>query len=105
MRGGMAHFAQRLGFDLADALAGDVELAAHFLQRARVAVAQAEAQFQDLALALVRLERTSPNLSFNRLKLVMSDGLSVALSSMKSPKLASSPRPRGIAGRWAAGPS
>jgi hypothetical protein len=28
--GGVAHFAQRLGLDLADALAGDLELAARF---------------------------------------------------------------------------
>ena len=48
----VTHLAQRLGFDLADALAGDPELPAHFLQRAAVAVDQAEAQFQHLALAL-----------------------------------------------------
>src|SRR5581483_10770142 len=49
---GMAHFSQRLGFDLADALARDLELPAHFLERARVAIAQAKAQLEHLALAL-----------------------------------------------------
>src|SRR5437773_239320 len=52
--GRMAHFAQRFGLDLADSLARDLELRAHFLQRARIAVTQAEAQFQHLALPLVQ---------------------------------------------------
>ena len=42
---------QRLGLDLADALAGDVELAPHFLQRVRVVVADAVAELDDFALA------------------------------------------------------
>src|SRR5438477_2633224 len=37
--GGVAHFAQRLGFDLANALAGDPKLAADLFERARIAVA------------------------------------------------------------------
>ncbi len=41
---GVPEFPQRLGFDLADAFAGHVELLAHFLQRARAAVVQPEAQ-------------------------------------------------------------
>ena len=41
--GGVAHFPQCLGLDLADALAGDLELAADFLERAAVAVLEAEA--------------------------------------------------------------
>jgi hypothetical protein len=49
--GGMAHFAEGLGFDLADALAGDVELAADFLEGAGIAVAKAEAEFEDAAFA------------------------------------------------------
>src|SRR2546423_14468635 len=50
--GGMPHFAERLGFDLTDALASHPELAAHFLQGAGKTVTQAEAQFQHFALAL-----------------------------------------------------
>ncbi len=41
---GVAQLAQGLGFDLADALAGDVELLADLLQRAGAAVLEAEAQ-------------------------------------------------------------
>ena len=48
----MAQFAQGFGFDLADAFAGDVVLFADFFQRARIAIDQAEAQFEDLAFAL-----------------------------------------------------
>jgi hypothetical protein len=40
---GMAHFAERLGLDLPDPFARDIELVANFLKRARVAVAQAKA--------------------------------------------------------------
>ena len=47
----MAQLAQRLGFDLADALARDVELFAHFLERVRLAVDQAEAHAEHLLLA------------------------------------------------------
>ena len=49
--GGVAHFPEGLGFDLADPLAGDLELAADFFKRAAVAVLEAEALFEDLALA------------------------------------------------------
>jgi hypothetical protein len=49
--GGVAHFPEGLGFDLADPLAGDLELAADFLKRAAVAVLEAESLFEDLALA------------------------------------------------------
>ena len=48
----MAHFAEGFGFDLADTFAGHFELAADFLQSARVAVDQAEALFEDAALAI-----------------------------------------------------
>ena len=48
--GGVAKLAQRLGLDLADALAGDVELLAHLLQRAGAPVLQAEAQLQHAPL-------------------------------------------------------
>ena len=47
----MAQFAQRLGLDLADALAGYLKLAAYLLQRALVAVVQAKAQAKHLFLA------------------------------------------------------
>ena len=46
----MAQLAQGLGFDLADAFAGDIELLAHFLQRAGAAVLDTEAQLQHLFL-------------------------------------------------------
>src|SRR5215203_3449708 len=49
---GMAHLAQGLGLDLPDALAGDFELAADFFEGAAVAVDEAEALLEDLALAL-----------------------------------------------------
>ena len=48
----------RLGFDLPDAFAGDLEDAADFFQRVAVAVAQAVAQADDLPLAVgERLEQ------------------------------------------------
>ena len=40
---GVAHFPQGLGLDLANTFAGDLELFADFLQRAAVAVGEAEA--------------------------------------------------------------
>src|SRR5581483_11520387 len=43
----------RACLDLADALAGEVEVLAHLFERARLAAVEAEAQLQDLALALV----------------------------------------------------
>ena len=47
----MAHFAERLGFNLPNTLACDFELAAHFFQRAAVAVHQTKALFEHLAFA------------------------------------------------------
>src|SRR4051794_36552660 len=44
--------ADRLGLDLPHALAGDLEDAADFLERVRVPVADAVAEFDDLALAV-----------------------------------------------------
>ena len=49
--GRMAHLAQRFGFDLADAFAGDLKLAAHFFERAAVAIHQAKALFEHLTFA------------------------------------------------------
>src|SRR5579872_6115699 len=48
---GMAQFAQRLGFDLAYALAGDGKRLAHFLQRVLAAILQAETHLDHLLLA------------------------------------------------------
>ena len=47
----MAQLAQRLGLDLADAFARDVELLADLLERAGTAVLDAEAELEDLLLA------------------------------------------------------
>src|SRR5690349_13225806 len=49
--GWVTHLAEGFGFDLANAFAGDAELFADFFQRARVAVAETEAQFEDFAFA------------------------------------------------------
>src|SRR6188508_195980 len=52
---GVAKLAQGLGLDLADALAGDAELAADFLEGPVLAIAEAEAELDDLALAVRKL--------------------------------------------------
>ena len=49
----MFQFPQRLGLDLADALAGEVEVLAHLFERPRLTTVQTEAEPQDLALALI----------------------------------------------------
>src|SRR5690606_14192580 len=51
----VAQLGQRLGLDLADALAGDAELAPDLLERPGLTVLEAEAQPDDLLLALVEL--------------------------------------------------
>ena len=84
---GMPHFPQGLGFDLPDPFAGDFKLAANFLQRAGRTIAKAKAQFQHLALPLCQTREHVAQLFFQQLKLVISEGHSVDLSSMKSPKL------------------
>ena len=48
----MTQLCKRLALDLADTLARDAELATDLLERARMAVLQAEAQADDLAFAL-----------------------------------------------------
>src|SRR5918992_1933368 len=50
--GGVAQLGEGLGLDLADALAGDPELAADLLEGAGVAVGEAEAELDDLLLPL-----------------------------------------------------
>jgi RNA polymerase primary sigma factor len=47
----VAQLAQRLRLDLADPLAGDVELLADFLERAGAAVLEAEPELKDASLA------------------------------------------------------
>src|SRR5207302_6835086 len=47
----VAQLAQGLGFDLADALAGDLEVLAHFLERVVALLADAEAHAQDFFFA------------------------------------------------------
>src|SRR3989338_6697206 len=47
----VAHLLEDFGFDLADALAGDAEFLADFLQRVADAVLESEAHLDDLALA------------------------------------------------------
>ena len=65
--GRVAHLAECFGLDLADALAGDLELAADFLERAAVAVLEAEALFKHLALAFCQVrERDSWDPNRNR---------------------------------------
>ena len=48
----VTHLAERFGLDLADALARDAKLPAYFLERAAVAVDQAETLFEHLALSI-----------------------------------------------------
>ena len=49
--GWVAELAQRLGLDLADPLAGDVELLAHFLERSGTPVLETEPELQHPPLA------------------------------------------------------
>ena len=48
---GMAELAEGLGLDLADTLAGDVELLTHLLKSAGAAVVETEAELDDVLLA------------------------------------------------------
>src|SRR5512146_3320720 len=48
----MPHLTQGLGFDLAEAFAGDAELLADLFQGAVIAIPQSKSQFEHLALAL-----------------------------------------------------
>ena len=48
----MAQLAEGFGFNLANAFAGDAELAAHFLQSAGTAVPEAEALFNNFAFTV-----------------------------------------------------
>lgn len=48
----VAHFAERFRFDLADAFAGDAELASDFFKGAAIAVAKAESELENFTLAV-----------------------------------------------------
>jgi hypothetical protein len=50
--GRVTHFPKGFGFDLANTLAGDLELAADFLEGAAVSIDEAKALLEDLAFAL-----------------------------------------------------
>ena len=50
--GRVAHLAECLGLDLADAFAGNLELAADFLEGAGVTVGEAEAEREHAALTI-----------------------------------------------------
>ena len=63
----MPQFPQRLGFDLADALAGYTEVAAHFFKSAAASVFEAEAELQDTRLTLVEGFEYIPDLFFEKL--------------------------------------
>ena len=49
--GRMAHFSERFGFDLADALAGDVKLASDFFECAAITIDKPETLLEYLAFA------------------------------------------------------
>ena len=87
----MAQLAQGLGFDLADAFAGDLERLANFLQRVLAAISQAKAHLDDFLLAR-RAEFAAPVRVWSfRLTLITASAVKLtARSSMKSPRCESS---------------
>src|SRR5690606_15611487 len=58
----VTQLAHRPRLDLADALAGEVEVLADLLERARFAAIEAEAELEDLALAVVERGEQSRDL-------------------------------------------
>jgi hypothetical protein len=83
----MLQLADGLGLDLPDALAGDLEDAADLFERVGVAVADAVAQLDDLALAVgQRLEHLLDLVLEHLLRWRRLTGFSAVSSSMKSPK-------------------
>jgi hypothetical protein len=56
---GVAQLGHGAGFDLADALAGEVEVLTDLFEGAGLAAVEAEAEAQDLALALVEGAETA----------------------------------------------
>ena len=63
----MTELPQRLRFDLSDPLSSDPELAPDFLERAKPAVFESEAEHDDLALPLRQLAEGIANLGFEKL--------------------------------------
>ena len=57
--GRVPQFAQRFGFDLPDAFAGDVVLFANFLQRPRIAIGQTVTQLQSSISDLAKNNQNS----------------------------------------------
>ena len=93
----MAQAAERLGFDLAHALARDAHLAPDLLQRVRLAVEQAVAQLQDAHLA--RREHVEDFAADARAAGCGSrslPGRATSSSSMKSPRTESSSSSVGV---------
>ena len=72
---GVTELVERLALDLADALARDAELAADLLERAGVSVLEAEAELDDLALAVREAE---PQTGSNRFGLAPRAGFEPA---------------------------
>src|SRR5690606_29278877 len=63
----VAELAKGLGLDLANSLAGDPEVAAHFLERAEPAIVQAVPKHDDLAFALGELVQRVDDLRLQQL--------------------------------------
>jgi len=84
---GVAHFAERLGFDLPDALTGDTELLPDFLERTRATIAQTKTQFQNLPFALGQAAQHVAEFVLEQAETGEVEGVVGALSSMKSPKV------------------
>ena len=94
---------QRLGFDLADALAGDAELPADLFEGARLLAVKAETQLDDLALTVREALEDLRQLLPLMISSTASTGVTASSSSMKSPSCESSSSPTGVSrltGSW-----
>ena len=92
----VAHFAQCFGFDLADALAGDLESLADLLQGCRGKPSTRPNRCSTTSRSRsVSVSSTSLIFPLRMLKLARSIGLSACTSSMKSPTLVPSASPTG----------
>ena len=58
----MAEFAERFGFDLANPLAGDAELAANLFERTLAAIIKSETEGDDAAFASRQRAKNAPDL-------------------------------------------
>src|SRR5258708_6373710 len=92
----MLQLAQRLGLDLADALAGNRELLADFLQRVVGVHADAEAHAQHAFLTRMSDASTRVVVSRRLDWIPASIGSPPSFSSMKSPRCESSSSPIGV---------